>query len=282
MTDAILERIAGEPAHLREYNKTAAKERTMSEPLGAPALPMPLAPFEAAIHGDGRVLGMLYTGSLGRGSADRFSDLDLELWVTASAFAQAETTARHILNYLGPIHFAYPRDQGWTACTAFVGGQWQRVDLVLHPDTEGRPLSAYAHARLIKDTNRFLEHLLSEAKEDAVAVSWEQARAGIEEAIDSQLYVSLHNARGAIWSALGEVSYRATELYGMLAAFRGAQSYGYRYVEHLLSPHEQTLLTQAWPTQPSQQEVRRAARALAMDALRLAGSRTAPRSSVAH
>src|SRR5262249_53455103 len=115
---------------------------------------------------------------------------------------------------------------------------------------------------IIKDTDQFLKHLLAGIKEESIEVPWEQARTMIEEAIDSQIYLSLHNARGATWSALGEVSYRATELYVMLAAFRGSRSYGYRYVEQLLSPEEQALLTQAWPTQPSKQEVRRAARAL--------------------
>jgi len=222
-------------------------------------VPMALQQFEAAIHTDQRVLGMLYTGSLGRGTADRFSDLDIELWVTDAAFAGAERTLPEILRYLGTVQFAFARGNG---CTAFVTAEWQRVDLWLHQQTEEQSSSKYAHARIIKDTDQFLKHLIAGIKEESIEVSWEQARAMIEEAIDSQIYLSLHNARGANWSALGEVSYHATELYGLLAAFRGFRSYGYRYVEHLLSAEEQALLTQAWPAQPSQQEVRRAARAL--------------------
>src|SRR5262249_1938415 len=37
---------------------------------------------------------------------------------------------------------------------------------------------------------------------------------------------------------------------------------GFRYVEALLSPEEQVLLTAAWPASPTRDEVRRAARAL--------------------
>jgi len=143
-----------------------------------------------------------------------------------------------------------------------VGEEWQRVDLWLHQLSEEDLPSEYAQARILKDTDQFLAHALAKVEEKAVTVSWEQARASIEEAIDSQIYLSLHNARGATWSALGEVSYRATELYVLLAALRGSRSYGYRYVEQLLSPAEQVLLTQAWPTEPSRQEVVRAARAL--------------------
>jgi hypothetical protein len=42
----------------------------------------PLQAFEAAMRDDPEVRGVLYTGSLGGGTADGFSDLDIELWVT--------------------------------------------------------------------------------------------------------------------------------------------------------------------------------------------------------
>jgi hypothetical protein len=231
-----------------EQTRTAAKEHAMSEPLEAcgdrpdHAMPMSLEPFEAAIQDDARVLGVLYTGSLGRGSADRFSDLDIDLWVTDAAFAQMASTLHEILSFLGTVRFSYPRGKG---CTAFVGEEWQRVDLWLHQLSEENLPSEYAQARIVKDTDQFLAHGLTGVEEKAVTVSWEQARASIEEAIDSQIYLSLHNARGATWSALGEVSSRATELYVLLAALRGSRSYGYRSVEQLLSPAEQVLLTQA-------------------------------------
>jgi len=220
---------------------------------------MDLEQFEAAIKRDHEVLGMLYTGSLGRGTADRFSDLDIELWITDAAFLEGERKKSEVLHSLGTVHFSYARESG---CTAFVGDEWQPVDLWLHRMSEVDLPSEYVHARIVKDTDQFLARLLAGIKEEAVTVSWEQARSSIEEAIDSQIYLSLHSARGANWSALGEVSYRATELYVLLAALRGLRSYGYRYVEQLLSPEEQVLLTSAWPTGPSQQEVRRAARAL--------------------
>ena len=41
----------------------------------------PLADFELRIMADPDVLGMMYNGSLGRGEADRYSDLDISLWV---------------------------------------------------------------------------------------------------------------------------------------------------------------------------------------------------------
>jgi hypothetical protein len=61
---------------------------------------------------------------------------------------------------------------------------------------------------------------------------------------------------------MGEVSYRCGELYTFLARLRGRKSYGFRYVEQLLTLEEQALMTAAWPAAPRQEEVRRAARAL--------------------
>ena len=88
------------------------------------AFPIPLRQFEAAIQADQRVLGMLYTGSLGRGTADRFSDLDIEVWVTDAAYAEAEMTAQEILGYLGAIQFLYSRATGYT--TAFLGIEYSQ------------------------------------------------------------------------------------------------------------------------------------------------------------
>ena len=57
---------------------------------------------------------------------------------------------------------------------------------------------------------------------------------------------------------------RVWPLYEILARFRGRRSYGFRYVEHLLSPAEEQLMHAAWPIAPNRAEVRRAARALWM------------------
>jgi len=61
---------------------------------------------------------------------------------------------------------------------------------------------------------------------------------------------------------MGEVTFQGTDLYMLLARLRGRESFGFRYVEHLLSSSERALLTQAWPTAPTREEVRRAAHGL--------------------
>jgi hypothetical protein len=217
-----------------------------------------LTSFELAVHADEDIVGMLYSGSLGRGGADRYADLDIELWVTDSAFG--ENTLRRVFAYLGAVHFLYRR--GEAMATGFVGPDWQRVDLVLHRSVNPEPIPELAAARVVKDTDGSLTHLVELAPPESVHLGWEQARAGIEEAIDSQIYAALHNARGAVWSAMGEVSYRCAELYILLALLRGRRSYGFRYVEQLLSGEEQAMMARVWPNAPARDEVRRTAREL--------------------
>ena len=220
----------------------------------------PLQAFEAAMRDDPEVRGALYTGSLGGGTADRFSDLDIELWVTDAAYARARAKLRETLERLGVVQFLYYR--GAATATGFVGPAWQRVDLALLTRDAIQPRAAYARARIVTDTDDVLARAVALAPREAVAASWDQARAKIEECVDSQIYLALHNARGAVWSAMGEISYQCADLYTLLARLRGRESFGFRYVEHLLSSPERALLTQAWPTTPAREEVRRAAYAL--------------------
>src|SRR5215207_4035075 len=64
----------------------------------------PLSDFEQRIMADRDVLGMLYCGSRGRGQADRYSDLDITIWLTDEAHARPGRIA-HYLQWLGEIQF---------------------------------------------------------------------------------------------------------------------------------------------------------------------------------
>jgi hypothetical protein len=225
--------------------------------------PIPLRQFEAAIQADQRVLGMLYTGSLGRGMAGRFSDLDIEMWLTDAAYAEVETTVREILGTLGAIQFLYLRYAGDSSYyTAFLGSDWQPVDLAVHRPTVERPLPPPSQVRLIKDSTQHVERLLASAEVQPVEVSWEEVRVKIEDAIDRYIYLHRKNAHGDSWFALGLATESTAELYTLLAALRGLRAHTYRYTEQVLSLQERALLAQVWPMEPSQQEIRRAGRAL--------------------
>jgi hypothetical protein len=218
-----------------------------------------LVAFEAEARKDAAVLGVLYTGSLARGDFDRFSDLDIKLWL-ADDWPPGQDRLRELLGWLGEVQ--YICIHGEDGVTGGVGPHWRRTDLDLIRATELKPEPWLRTARVVKDTEGVLARLVAKSPPEAIQATLEQARELMETMIDSQIYLALHNARGAVWSAMGEVSGECSELYTLLARLRGRNSYGFRYVELLLSPEEQALMRAAWPVAPDQAEVRRAARAL--------------------
>lgn len=219
-----------------------------------------LPAFEVAVRDDPQVLGVLYTGSLGRGTCDRFSDLDIKVWLADEPPAPAAERMRELLGWLGAVQYVYYH--GEEGATAHLGPEWRRTDLDLLKRDGLIPGPYFAGARVVKDTDGVLTRLVAESPPEVLRTTREQAREMIEQVIDSQIYLALHNARGAVWSAMGEVSFQCSGLYSFLARLRGRNSYGFRYVEALLSPAEQAMLTDAWPAAPTREEVRRAGRAL--------------------
>ncbi len=67
--------------------------------------PIPLDDFERAIQADPEVLGMFYFGSLGRGAATRFSDLDIFVWFSDDVAMPAGDKLLQLLGLLGMIHW---------------------------------------------------------------------------------------------------------------------------------------------------------------------------------
>jgi hypothetical protein len=218
-----------------------------------------LAAFEAHAREDAAVRGILYTGSLARGDFDRFSDLDVKVWL-AGDWPPGRGRLRELMGWFGEIH--YLCIHGEDGATGGVGPKWRRTDLDLIHGSEVKPEWCWWGARVIKDTDGVLTRLVADSPPPEIHGTVEQAREMIQGMVDSQIYLALHNARGAVWSAMGEVSCQCGELYTLLARLRGRNSYGFRYVEPLLSPEEQALMRAAWPIAPDQEEVRRAARAL--------------------
>lgn len=219
-----------------------------------------LSVFEDKVLRTSEVLGALYFGSLGRGSADRFSDLDVMIWMKDIQQDETAALCSSILDTFGEVQFAITRKP--MSVRAFVSPSWRRVELDAVRTSKLAASAKYRNAYIVKDTNGTLAGLVAESPPEVVEPSWYHVRCGIEEAIDSQIFLALHNARGASWSAMGEVSFRLSELHTLLSRLRGYRSFGFRYVEARLSRHEQELLATAWPREADLTEIRRSARAL--------------------
>jgi hypothetical protein len=215
--------------------------------------------FETAVLPDPEVLGVLFTGSIGRGTADHFSDLDIYVWLTDEAYAHVTAKTRELLSFLGEIKLFFPQEAWYTK--ALVGPNWQRVDFAVRRRDELDALPEMMGARVIKEFDGVLAGVVAAAEPEDATLTLDEVREEMVTEVDSQIYLAAHNARGACWSAAGEITYRLPVIYEILARLRGRRSYGFRFVEQLLTPDEQYLLAAAWPTEPTREEVRRAARA---------------------
>jgi hypothetical protein len=113
----------------------------------------PLAEFEQRIMADPDVLGMVYTGSLGRGSGDRCSDLDISLWVRDEVFTRSGLL-EHYLGWLGEIRFIYSsQDEHGLSSNCFVGPDWQQAELSIMDSHHPTPHPYWHAGRVVKDTN---------------------------------------------------------------------------------------------------------------------------------
>lgn len=221
--------------------------------------PLPLDAFERAIMADPEALGVFYFGSLGRGVATRYSDLDIFVVVPDSIADPYQAKLAPLLGLFGEVHWLdMPNGKG------FVGPGWNQVDIEMArlADLEHERSYRFAGANVIKDSDGFLAAFVATCEPESVAETPAGATTVIRETLADLLYATRNNARGAIWEAGGSLVYHCAQLYGLLGRLRGRHTYGFRYVDQILSPEEQTLMAAAWPRELSQADNRRAALAL--------------------
>ncbi len=220
--------------------------------------PIPLDAFERAIQADPDVLGVFYHGSLGRGAATKGSDLDIYIWFSAGEPAPVDDKLRRLLGSFGEAHWLRIEEG-----RGFFGPAWTQVDFEWgHGDQIDEPADRFARGTVIKDTDGRLAQLVAASTDEAPRETVESAAPIISEVIGDLLFLARHNVRGSVWSATGTISDLCTTTYELLGRLRGKRTYGFRYVEELLTPDEQALMAAAWPREATRDENRRAARAL--------------------
>jgi hypothetical protein len=218
----------------------------------------PLAPFEQRIMADPDVLGLMYNGSFGRGEPDRWSDIDVKIWLREDVLARPQLL-EHYMSYFGELQFVFSLGMFGNG---YVGPDWQSVDVGLMAKSDFEAGSYYHRAVIVKDTDDFLASIVAASPPPTPELSRESAQKIVEEAIHILGHVTMHNLRGSAYQAMGNLSEQADNLYCMLARLRGFEPYNVRVVERFLPPDELALLYAAWPAGPDREAIRRAVRGL--------------------
>ncbi len=218
----------------------------------------PLATFEQRIMADPDVLGMLYTGSLGRGEADRCSDIDLKIWLRDEVL-ETPKLLEHYMSWLGELRFVMSF-RLWG--NGYAGPDWQSIDVGIMGKADFEVSPYYHRATVIKDTDGWLGSIVAASPPPIPELTCESAQKVIEEAIHILGHLTMHNIRGSALYAMGQLHDQIINLYGLLARLRGREPYDVRFVEQFLQPNEVALLYASWPAAPERDAIRHAARGL--------------------
>jgi len=218
----------------------------------------PLADFEQRIMADPDVLGMLYTGSLGRGEADRCSDIDIKIWVRDEVLGTPQLL-EHYMSWLGELHFVMSFGL-WG--NGYAGPDWQSIDVGIMGKADFGSSPYYHRATVVKDTGGWLASIVAESPPPTPALTRESAQKVIEEVIHILGFITMHNIRGSSFHALANLCEQVGNVYGLLAQLRGREPYDVRFAEQFLRPDEVTLLYLAWPAGPERDALRAAVRGL--------------------
>lgn len=218
----------------------------------------PLADFEQRIMADPDVLGMMYNGSLGRGEADRCSDIDLKIWVR-DELRDTPGLLEHYMGFFGELHFVMSFGL-WG--NGYAGPDWQSIDVGIQAKSDFEASPYYQRSIIVKDTDGWLASIVAASPPPLPEVTRESAQKVIEEAIHIFGFVTMHNMRGSYWHAVGNLCEQANNLFGLLARLRGREPYDVRFAEQLLRPDEVALLYASWPAGPDRAAIRHAARGL--------------------
>jgi len=221
----------------------------------------PLADFAQPIMTDPDVLGMLYCGSRGRGQADRYSDLDITIWLTDAAHAKPGRI-EHYLRWLGEIQFLHMSHNEFApSCDSYIGPNWHKAELELI-GSHHEPHPYFHGVTVVKDTDGRLASLVAASGPPAAEFSREAARKVIEEILYEIGAITIQNMRGSHYHQMHNLSEYANNVYTLLAQLRGHEGYTVRFVERFLSEDELALLYAAWPQAPEREAIRRAVRGL--------------------
>lgn len=116
---------------------------SINEPTGLATLPPDLRRFGlqllAVLRADERVSGVWAIGSLARGEADRWSDIDLLVAVHTERFAALAEDWQSFLAGITPTVFAQRLGADGKPTITAITQEWHRFDITLASDTDQRP-----------------------------------------------------------------------------------------------------------------------------------------------
>lgn len=218
-----------------------------------------LSDFEDSIQKNKDILGVMYTGSVGKSFGDKFSDLDIELVVNKKFLFDSKKNIRILLKKIGEIKLLYFLDDKNVKSLV---NDYQKVDFKLHTRDSLVPREKYNKIKIIKDTKNLLTNFNNKSKSCKTKVSKEFIEGEFKEAIITQIVVANRCGRGWKWSAMAWVNFRVERLFVDLMKIRGKLQFGFANVKNLLDKKEIKMLKDSYCKEPSNKEIERSLKSL--------------------
>lgn len=218
-----------------------------------------LSSFEESIQKNEDIRGVMYTGSVGKGLDDKFSDLDIELVVNKRFLSNSKKNIKILLTTLGKIKLLYYLDDKNVKSLV---NDYQKVDFKLHTIGNLVPREKYSKIKIIKDTKNLLANLTNNSKKCKTEVNKEFIEREFKEAIITQIVAANRCGRGWKWSAMEWVNFRVERLFVDLMKIRGKLQFGFTNVENSLNKKEMKMLKDSYCKEPSNKEIERSLKSL--------------------
>ena len=216
--------------------------------------------IEEYIKKNKKIISGFYSGSVGKGSNDQYSDLDIELLVNKDYLSDCKNNIKQLLRILGEIKLIYFFNE--KNVKSLIGKNYNKVDIKIHTKNTLIPREKYNKIKIIKDNNQILEKCQAKSKKLKTKLTKTYLEDQFKEAIISQIMISKRLKRGWKWSSLEWINYRVERLVNDLIRMQGKLQFGMTNIENLLRKNELNMLNNSFCKNTTKNEIKRSAKEL--------------------
>jgi len=200
------------------------------------------------------IIAVYYAGSLGGGTMDKYSDLDIDIVVKDKDYKKITKKIKKLSSFFGEIKLYYP-------FAAYVENDYLKVELEPIKKSSLKPDFFLKHVKIIFDREGTLTKLYKKAQRAKIKINHGNTVDTFKTLIDDQIYTARHTARGWKFDAMEEANWHSKELFLLLARLKGYDQWGLRRAEEILSKNELKMFKNTVCTSPKTQNIKKSMKA---------------------
>jgi len=211
-----------------------------------------------------RVLGAFYCGSVGTGTYDHYSDIDLALVVAdedqKSFFRKVPKILQQSVGLKSAVNEA-GQDAEWCC---LITDEYIGLDLPVFKKSDLIPSHKFADIKILKDHHGLLRRFQRRCAAARCRIDPKKFLNDMQDIMDDQLYLARAVMKGRLVEAMSECTRVGEELFHWLVKVKGIkyQPPSLRDADKILTKQELSILLKTRPKGPARSDIRAAAKAL--------------------